>query len=326
MGAFYKMWELAQQQWPLVKFRTGVTAEFYNMALTAWHMLRWLDVTNAPLTPDQVVALLQAHGHFLDTLHVKCIAGAATEAKPEVNSWPVNTYLSLEVNLRIVIVQSLSVGHWPAFRMKGFSVIDCRQAACAMTHMLSLQLGSVQELDMSCSFSDCCDCEQHRVPAYFRAERRAHKLDMSARPTALNSMSLGIETSQGFGMFHQALWQKLRRVNLSHNGLTEEFVLPIVASRWPMLEMLDLNDNKLGLGGVKQLVNADWPLLTGLNMRRNAFNKAVMCKPAKATLLGHFKSTWPLLCVLLDYDDGDTMLDRWNSSEIEVVPGVVQMI
>ena len=323
MAAFYKMWELAQQQWPLVKFRTGFTSEFYNMTLTGWHTLRWLDVTNSPLTPDQVVTLLQARGHILDTLHVSCIAGAATEAKPEVDNWPVNTYLSLEVNLHNAVVQSLSVGHWPAFRMKGSSVINCRQAACAITHMIGLELHSVQELDMSCSFSDCCDCEQHGV--YIDVRRRAEKSDTSAKPAAVNSMSLGFGMLQGFDIFHQALWRKLRRVNLSHNGLTEEFVLPIVASRWPMLEMLDLSDNKLGLGGVKQLVNAHWPLLTGLNVRRNAFNKGVMCKPAKATLLGHFRSTWPLLCVLLDYDDGDTMLDSWNSSETEVVPGVVQM-
>lgn len=230
---FYKMWELAQQQWPLVKFRTGLTSEFYYMALTGWHTLRWLDVTNSPLSPEQVVTLLQARGHNLETLHANCIAGAATKAKPEVNHWPVNTYMSLEVNLDSATVQSLSVGYWPTFRIKCVNYTNCRQAACAMTHMLRLELSSVQELDMSGSFSGCCDCEQHRGCSGFRAGPKAHKPEMSARPTALNPMF------QGFEMLPQALWWKLRRVNLSHNGLTEEFVSPIVGSRWPLLETLD---------------------------------------------------------------------------------------
>lgn len=79
------------------------------------------------------------------------------------------------------------------------------------------------------------------------------------------------------------------------------------------------------MGGIEQLVNAHWPLLTALNVRRNAFNKGVMCKQDKAALRCHFKSTWPLLSVLLDYDDGSTTLDNWNSSQNEVIPGVVNM-
>lgn len=313
------MWRLPQQHWPLVKLRTGLTSEFYSMAMTSWHALSWLDVTSSPLSPEQVVTLLQAHGHLLDTLHVHCIAGAATEARPKAEHWPANTCLSLEVNLDNAALQSLSLGHWPAFRMKCVSFTNCRQAADAMTHMLWFQISLLQELDMSCSFCDCCDCNQHMGYSAYRAQCNAHRPDMSAKPAALNLMLTG------FQMFHLVSWDKLRWVNLSHNGLTEEFVSPLLASRWPRLQVLDLSDNKLGLNGVKQLVNAHWPLLTDLNVRRNAFNKSIICKQTKAALLRLFKSTWPLLCVLLDYDDGQATLDVWNCRNNDVDTSVVRM-
>lgn len=130
-------WPMFQPQWPLLKLRiSGTDPECIGMVCAGWSSLKWLDVSDVPLTPDELYDLLEARGQSLDTLYVSCDATYASPRQPEKADWPTNTFLDLTADFDTEVLQSLSAGFWPARRFVLCCQEDTEEATLMIIEML----------------------------------------------------------------------------------------------------------------------------------------------------------------------------------------------
>ena len=290
-------WQLLQSQWPLLKLRmSGADPDCVDMVCAGWSSLKWLDVSDMPLTPDELYGLLKAPA--LDTLYASCDATYATSAKPVKDEWPSNTFLDLTADFDVEVLQSLSAEFWPACKIVLRYVEDTEKATLMLIEMSKFDLTFVEDLDLSSVFA-CCESIEAKCPHCQQVLPGAASVDVSTDLAgALRLLSTCMVTLSA-----------LRKLDLSCNELGDSCMLLLVAGKWPLLEMLDLRENLIGMAGMKQLTNAAWPMLTKLVLLDNAF--VLPTDPGyldnfarvKKQILGHLTAKWPHLLVYFDSMD-----------------------
>ena len=278
-------WQSAPLQWPLL-VKLQASWFMFNYVLTEWSSLTWLDVSSFVLTPEQVMTLPDACGHSLDTLRVACEVYSPVKVAPKLSSWPRNTFLHLSVLLRASVLQSLSLGYWPANQVDGLHDFDDgRPEGVKLVHqlvdVLELDLGVVQlhlgnfipeslkhlaygpwlvlqSLDLSSTCLKLVEIE-HLVNAR-----------VSFRQLGLSNTDLTLEGVKQLILGH---WPVLEALALSGNDLQTTKLRQLIKGRWPSLQSIDLHKNKVQSGDVKILLRAQWPNLACMCLTENSFNK-----------------------------------------------------
>lgn len=241
--------------------------------------------------------LLQARSLSLDVLHAFCQALCKTEAKPEAGSWPREIVLHLEFLLDKDVIQSLSMGFWPAKKVTvnnpNHSAAEAKRAHFPMDQLLTLDMTLVEELCIGSSFTTTVN-----------ADGEYDNTDCFDEPLTVMYDFLPETVLCGLNRLSSAFWRALQVLDLSWNGLHDAHVLPLTTGRWPLLQKLFLDYYQFALKGLKQLMRADWPVLavlglcgTGLDdISHDTANPAFTTQ----TLLHLYNCTWPDLVVLFE--------------------------
>ena len=288
-------WLQAQMPSPVVKF--CATQSSLQMASRGWHTLKWLDISSSRLAPEQVEILLHARGQSLDFLRVFCQALGNTDVRPEAGSWPRETVLHLEFLLDKHVLQSLSLGFWPAKKV----IVRGPQHSTEvktdpMDQLFSWDMPLMQHLYINFGFAtELCAAGKYDPD---ESEDELSTSTPSFKPPTillwLNRLS-------------SAFWPALQVLDLSMNALCDAHILPFTSGQWPLLEKLCLDWNQLTLDGLKQLTRADWPVLVVLSLYGTGLDDIDADTKDSVfttqTLLRLYKRTWPDLVVAFKFGD-----------------------
>ena len=248
---------------------------------------------------------------------------------PDMTSWPLNTFLHLEVALDQTVLQSILRGYWPAQHVSianpkhsGQTVLE---GVFPVEEMLLLNVHLIETLGLSV-YINLQHCYSKREGGY--REKLICNFRLAAIGPGLHRLCSAF------------VWPALREVYFNHNQLGDKLVLLLTAAKWPLLAMLDLSFNKLTADGAKGLITGDWPMLAVLKLEGNKFNKLDWRSTEtqedqearvrrQEEVLSHLRSKhlWHMLCVIFQKED-DFLFDAsgaFNLGMQRKVDSVVDM-
>ena len=318
-------WKSAQLQWPpLVKLHAP--SFMFDYLMTEWSSVTWLDVSSFALNPRQVMTLLDARGHSLDTLRVACEVSSRVKVAPTLSSWPRDTFLHLKVLLQASVLQSLSLGYWPAKQVKlmpGFFPQDAKLVH-QLVDVLKLDLGVVQLhlgslLPASLKHLACGPwlALQH-LELSFRCLKLVDIQHLVSAKVSLRELDLSNTslTLEGVKQLILGDWPLLEALVLSGNQIETNKLWQLIKGRWPCLRSLNLRRNLVQSGDVRILRRAQWPSLACMCLTENSFNKTVTtgdrgyakaeeykrrCKEAEKQFLVRLRVKWSNIRVVFSY-------------------------
>ena len=228
------------------------TVELASMAgyRSFWQKLKFVTITSG-IDADDVFLLLGLIGQSLKTLHVVCEAGDEVLAQPQVDSWPQNTYLHLNIILNAHVLRSLHAGFWPTKSIQVICDSDMGDLKLALEELVKFDSSVLESFGIAGSQEDSVE-----------------------------------DLTQICQAVVQANWPALKKISVKHTKLEASHVQLLVAADLPLLESMTVSSlgnsvcfgvsyrGKLGTNYAQLstiLAQGNWPFLKELHLPSSHF-------------------------------------------------------
>ena len=215
-----------------------------------------------------------------------CEVSSGVKVVSTLSSWPRDTFLQLKVLLRASVLQSLSLGYWPAKQVAMVPELFPQDAKLVhqLVEVLKLDLGVVllhlrNIMPASLKHLACGPWLALRCldlsSIYLKAVEIEHLVSarILLRELDLSNTSLTLEGVKQLILSH---WPLLETLAVSGNHIEPTKLWQLIKGRWPFLRSVDLHNNKVQSGDLRILRTAQWPSLACMCLTENSFNTTVI--------------------------------------------------